>query len=73
MIESLQKVSGIDSNEAPEGCIAKLAKEHDSSIALCNGCCYNTTYDCLAPKGTVSCFGGCRKDGCNVIFVKVEE
>lgn len=69
MIENIK----VDPNEAPCGYIAKLAEEYDATISLCKGCEFNTQYDCLAPKGSVSCFGGCRKDGCNVIFVKVEE
>lgn len=63
----------VDPNETHKGYIPKLAKESESNIALCNGCYFNASYDCLAPKGFVSCFSGCRKDGCNVIFVKVEE
>ncbi len=64
----------VNPNEAPKGYAAKLAENSDSAIALCKGCVFNTTYDdCLAPRGTVSCFKDLRKDGCNVIFVKVEE
>lgn len=56
----------VNPDEAPEGYVARF-----SDTGFCNGCYFFGDGSC-AEKNEISCQKQRRKDGCEVVFVKIE-